>query len=446
MNEAVNEAPGFWPITVPIFFDNFMRMLVVVLSYWVVSRISDAMAAVIGVTNAFLLIGFGLAECLAQSSGIIIAQLLGAKKEETLSQAYVSAIGVNLVFGIAMSCLFVFFSTPLLSAFSFPDSLLSDASRYLCIVASGFFVYSLNYSLMSILNANGLTRVTMWNSFISNGLTLFLGYMIVLNPFGLNYNKLTFLALSHLIVRLLSFGYLSWMTKCGVQHFVFYRRFSKGMLQKQVQVFLRIGIPNSFEPLSYHFFQLVLLKIVAIISLNALSTRSYIISLAALMETGAFAVAKGSQIVMGHLIGAGKMQQAKEQLNKSLFWALGITLLITWIGLLFRSDIMCFFSKNHSIVAVGSQLLFLVAAIALMRAISYSLSSGLKASGDVKYCVGVVTLTMWLITIPGSFFLIKFFGMDLRGIWIMFGFEEMVRILMFYRRWRSEKWQHYSVV
>lgn len=63
-------------------------MLAMAFSYGIVSKILHALVAILVVANLYLIVGFGLLECLAQGSSIIISHYLGAKKSDYFKNAY----------------------------------------------------------------------------------------------------------------------------------------------------------------------------------------------------------------------------------------------------------------------------------------------------------------------------------------------------------------------
>jgi|GEM_PF-2268828 len=437
---------NFISLIYPIFVENFLRMLVLVCSYGLVSRISDDMAAILGITNLYLLVGFSLVECLAQGGCIILTQYLGAKKEEEVGQIYVTTIWLNVLFGLILSIVFAAYSSLLLATFGFAGILLDQGADYLTLVGSGFGVYALNYALLYILNANGLTKYSMAYSLLVNGMSLGLYSLIATLPDSFLMNRLTLIGVTNLFVRFCGMLFLIFMTKAFVRNFYLYKKIPSRIVKEHIFNFLRISLPNAFEPLSYQLFQFVLVKIISTINMESLSLRSYIISLTTLFETASWSISRGNQIYLGYLIGAKRIQWLNPQLKKGIIASVFISILILFFGLPFRHQLIGFFSHNQLIVDIGSPLVILVAILTLIRAFSFNLHAGLKAAGDIKFGLALVMISMWGVTIPSAYIVTHFFHVELQGIWVILIIEELIRVFFLSQRWKSQNWKKFSVV
>jgi Na+-driven multidrug efflux pump len=76
-----------------------------------------------------------------------------------------------------------------------------------------------------------------------------------------------------------------------------------------------------------------------------------------------------------------------------------------------------------------------------MRTFTLNLQAGLKAAGDIRFGLMLVTIQMWGITIPSSYVLTQYFRAGLKGIWVILMIDEFIRIFFFFQRWRSQKWK-----
>jgi Na+-driven multidrug efflux pump len=66
--------------------------------------------------------------------------------------------------------------------------------------------------------------------------------------------------------------------------------------------------------------------------------------------------------------------------------------------------------------------------------------NSLRATGDVRFPLQVGALCMWLLWVPGSWFLGLHLGWGLVGIWLAMTADEWLRGLIMYHRWVKKKW------
>ena len=65
----------------------------------------------------------------------------------------------------------------------------------------------------------------------------------------------------------------------------------------------------------------------------------------------------------------------------------------------------------------------------------------LRGAGDVRYVLGVITVTAWLVRIPVAVVLVIVFGMGAPGAWIGATTENIVRGGVIWQRFRAGNWK-----
>ncbi|WP_437926544.1 MATE family efflux transporter [Sorangium sp. So ce291] len=436
---------SLWSITWPIFIDTALRTLFAFLSYWMVSRVSDHAAAILAITNSCILIGFTLAENLAQTSAILVAQHLGTRSMKGISSTYAASIFISFVFGLVASAVFLCFSEQFFSLFSQETEVLVQGSRYLRIMGSGFVVYSVSYSIIYILNSNAYTKYTLINSLLINGVGLALGLLIVRGNHESSAVVLDLLAKSNLFVRLLGFVFLS------IVSFVVLDNFKRAEViwidvKESLSKMAHLGTSNAFEVLSFQLFHVVLLRIISVTGIHSVAARSYVMSITGIFEIPSLAIARGNQILLGHAIGAAEFDRARAQLRQALVSSTALSLVGLGLGLAFQVELLGVFSEMPQTVAVGLQIFEVALAISFFKGIGTNVTAALKAAGDVKFCVRLTTLSMWCLAIPGVFLAVEYFHLDLRTAWLILAADELFRLFVILRRWRDGGWQRINLV
>ncbi|HZG76982.1 MAG TPA: MATE family efflux transporter, partial [Paenibacillus sp.] len=70
----------------------------------------------------------------------------------------------------------------------------------------------------------------------------------------------------------------------------------------------------------------------------------------------------------------------------------------------------------------------------------------LHAAGDARYSMFAALAVTWLASVPLIYLFGVHWGFGLYGIWFVFIFDEWVRGLLLYFRWRSRAWQKGTIV
>ena len=76
---------------------------------------------------------------------------------------------------------------------------------------------------------------------------------------------------------------------------------------------------------------------------------------------------------------------------------------------------------------------------------AFTLANTLRAARDVKYCMILSIVSMWVFRIGFSYILGVRFGMGVLGVWIAMTIDWAVRAVLFIIRYRGTKWYHGSI-
>jgi len=85
---------------------------------------------------------------------------------------------------------------------------------------------------------------------------------------------------------------------------------------------LKIGLPSAGEGIAYEASQLTITRIITVLGKVALTTRVYTLNIMYFVMVFSVAVGQGTQIVVGHLVGAGDNEKAYKTCIKSLRYLL----------------------------------------------------------------------------------------------------------------------------
>jgi Na+-driven multidrug efflux pump len=152
------------------------------------------------------------------------------------------------------------------------------------------------------------------------------------------------------------------------------------------------------------------------------------------------AISQGTQILIGHLVGAREYENAYERCLKSLKIAIIISLAMAGIFSLFADSLLRIFTDNEQIIELGKTLIYLTIILEPGRSFNLVVINSLRATGDVRFPVYMGILSMWGVSVTLSYVLGIWFGLGLIGIWISFIADEWLRGLIMLKRWRSRTW------
>ena len=138
-------------MSVPIFVETVLQMMVPNVDQFMLSRYSSGSVAAVGNDNViFNLVVLTLA-VLSQAATILIAHYRGAGNLSKVSEVCSVALATNLVLGLIISILLFFFDEFFLTALDMPRETWADASLYLRWIGIFVFIQSMYMAFISCL-------------------------------------------------------------------------------------------------------------------------------------------------------------------------------------------------------------------------------------------------------------------------------------------------------
>ncbi|MYL49208.1 MATE family efflux transporter [Halobacillus litoralis] len=432
-------------LTWPIFIEVLLHMLMGNADTLMLSQYSDEAVAAVGVSNQILSVVIVMFGFVATGAAILVAQNLGAQQKKEAGSITVTSLSVNLWFSLLLSFGLFVFSEQILNVMDLPPSLMGDATDYMNIVGGLIFVQAMLMTIGALLRSYGHTKDPMYVTIGMNILNVIGNYFVIFGPFGMPVFGVEGVAYVTAISRGIGFLVLLLLLIKRVAGDLPWRSFYH-YEKAHIKNLLHIGVPSAGEQLSYNASQMVITYFVAQMGATAITTKVYAQNLMMFIFLCSIAIGQGTQILIGHHIGAKETEKAYRQCIRSLQLAIAISLSVA-VVFYFSSDFLLgLFTDDQTIIATGGTLLLLTVLLEPGRAFNLVVINSLRAAGDVRFPVIVGILSMWGIQVTIAWIFGLHFAYGLIGIWIGFIVDEWLRGVLMLRRWKSRIWLKKSFV
>jgi putative MATE family efflux protein len=436
---------SLFAITWPIFIEILLHMLMGNADTLMLSQYSDDSVAAVGVANQILFVVIVMFGFIATGTAVLVAQHLGANEQQEAEEVSRVSIVANLLFGLILSAFLLWFGESLLRLMKLPSELFAEAHSYLLIVGSCSFIQALIMTIGAILKSYGYTRDTMYITIGMNVLNVIGNYLFIFGPFGIPVLGVQGVAISTAISRGTAlFVILILLIKRTNISLAISRLFSLSI--QHVKNLLKIGIPSAGEHLSYNTSQMLITYFITLMGTEAITTKIYTQNIMMFIFLFGVAVSQGTQIIIGHLVGARAYEEAYKRCLKSLKLAITVSLVMAICFSIFSNTLFSIFTTNEEIIKTGGTLILLTIILEPGRSFNLVIINSLRAAGDVKFPVYMGILSMWGVSVPISYFLGIELQLGLVGVWIAFIVDEWFRGLIMLWRWRSRVWQQKSFI
>ena len=442
-NPSRVRAAGLFAITWPIFIEQLSHILPGIVDTFMVSHLGDDAVAGLAVANQIVNFCVILFSFIAIGSAVVLTHYLGAGDRAGAERVVANAVGVNFWLGMATSVLVWGYSGQLLRLLQLPPLLLPYAQPFLALMGGTLFLESLNVVFGALLRAHGHTRETMLIAVGMNVLNLALNVVLIFGLLGCPKLGVIGAALSTVISRALACGAMLWIVRRRL-HLSMRLSWLSDFSRAAIGPILRIGLPAAGENLCWQASFMMITYFVGQMGAAQLATFSYAMQLSMIMMMLGIAIGIGTEIMIGHMIGAGQLDAAYRQLLRSLRLGLGVTILSTCAVVGLAPWLFGMFSNDPAIIAAGAALLRMSLLLEPGRTFNLVVINSLRATGDARFPVLMGMCSMWGVAVPLAWLLGLHLGWGLVGVWIAFTCDEWVRGLSMYARWKSRVWEKHA--
>lgn len=430
---------------VPLFFEQFLVMLVGMADTLVISHAGEAAVSGVSLVNQFNTIFIYLFTALASGGAVVISQYIGRSAKDAAGASASQLLLFSTGFSIIVAGIVLVGNEWILRLMfgKVEDSVMEACVTYLRISAYSYPALAIYNSGAAVYRSLEKTNVTMYLSVASNIINVIgnlIGVFVLrAGVAGVAYPSLAARIFSAVVITLLCF-----QRKNGV----FYR--GKWIFKwdsAAMRQILKIAVPNGLENGVFQLVKVALSSIVALFGTYQIAANGVAQSIWSLAALAGVAMGPVFITVIGQCMGNRDTEGADYYFKKLT----RITLLLSSVWNLLIFLLTPLFMKGYALEPETRQLvvgLVLIHNIFNAAAFPFSgaLSNGLRAAGDVKFTMYVSIAS----TIAGRLLLSYFFGiifhMGVIGIAIAMVCDWIIRAVIFILRQKSGKWKAFQVI
>lgn len=431
---------SLFQLTWPIFFQQMAHSFVLVVDFWFFSHLSDATAATVGQLLPIILVGTFVIPVFAGTGVAVASQFMGAKRFEKVGPTYLINLVCTATMGVSYAAALWFFSNDIGRWMGLDPTLNAIATTYLNGICGYFVFLGVFVAYNAVLSSRGMTNWLMYTSLVIAAVNFGLASLFVL---GLGWGVRGVVSAS--VIGIAAATVISiWMVhfKLGVK---FPLRGARKEIRGILSPMMRIGISNALEPFSYTAQQIVISTLIISLGVSAMAANSYASRLQMFQITFSLCLALGSQILMGHWMGARRFDAVNQLFWKALRRAMLVALLYTLSLWLLSDWVLGFFTQDQEVRKIAKTLLLIAIFYEPARAVNIIGGFSLKAVGDARFPLIIGMLFIWGI-LPVIYVIKKTWGISLTTLWLCFAFDEIIRAGINLARWRTGKWRKMGLV
>lgn len=433
-------------LSLPIFAELLLQLLVGNMDQFMISHFGSAAVSAIGNGNQVMNVVIIVLETMSSATTILLTQHLGAGQSgEKCNEIATVGTAVSTVFSLVMGLVLLCAPHVLFGLLRTPAEALDEACLYTRIVGGGVLLQGLYIELCAVLRSYTLLKEVVSVSVVMNLLNVAGNAVLINGWLGMPRMGVAGAAVSTCISKAVGLTLVVWMLrhKCSVR---FSAKYLRPFPAETCKRLLGIAMPSGAESLSYNVSQIFILRFINLMGTTVIATKVYASMLANVAYVYSIAVAQATQILIGYLLGARKLEEVSRRVWSTIRIALVVSELLTLLIFLFCDPIYSIFTADPAIHALGRRIVMVEFALEIGRSVNIVMTRGLTTAGDVWYPVLVGIFSMWTVAVFGGWLLGHGLQGGLVGIWIAMACDEALRGFLFVLRFRRGKWKEKRLV
>jgi len=426
-------------LSIPIFLDIALVMLVGAVDIVMLSRYSDNAVAAVGLDNQLIALVFLVYQFISMGAAILCAQYIGAGLKRRLVQVVGLALLLNSIIGTAVSAWLFFDAEGLLHLMGLRNELMPDGLIYLRITGGLSFCQAISLAFSASLRSADKTAWPMVVTLIANVLNIIGNYALIFGHWGCPMMGVEGAAWATAFSRLVAMILLAVIhTKVHIQHYPF--EWFWPFPWRELKNLFHIGIPAMSEELSYSLSQIVVTYFINQISNEALAARTYCVNIVMFAYLFCLSITQGGDILVGHLVGQNRYRAAYITGNYMCRKSMAVTLTCSALLALMGYPLFTHLTDNPEIIHMGVWILVIDWFLEIGRVRNVFACGTLRSAGDAIYPVVVGVIVQWSVAVGIAYLLGIPLGFGIFGMWIGFALDENIRGIILMRRWHSMRW------
>jgi putative MATE family efflux protein len=349
-----------------------------------------------------------------------------------------------LAIGLLMALVGFIFTRPIIAWFGGEPDVIEQGTLYLRTIAPGFIFFSVLLIGNAALRGAGDTRTPFLVMIAVNVVNIGVAWSLTQGVAGL----------PRLGVVGSGLGAASGQTIGGVIVLALLVRGRAGLHVglsvpcpdwRRIKRILNIGVPAGAEQI---FFQLAMVTLTTILTqFGAAAYAAHLVAwrIAQISFLPGWGFSVAASTLVGQELGAKQPQRARESGYVSFRGALLIMVVMGAVMFVFDRALIRIFIDDPAVIAQGIPVVQIAALIQPLMAASFVFSGGLRGAGDTRTTLLITAFSVWGLRLVITYLLGQMLGLALIGTWIAIAIDFGFRAFMFWRRFRSGRWQSIRV-
>lgn len=420
--------------SLPMILANLFQQLYNVVDTIIVGKyVSEKALSAVGQAFPIVVVFLSLIMGFSLASNILIAQFLGAKREEDARATVHTTIYTIFVFGLVMSVAGVFLTPAILHLMRVPDEVLLLSQSYVRITFAGLLFLFLFNGFTAMLRGMGDSKTPLYVLIVSTISNIILDLLFVI-VFGMGVEGAAYATVISQAISAVLIVFIARRKHDLLSFNIFNLQFNKELFFKT----LKLGFPSGIQQSLVGAGFMTLTSLVN--NFGSVASASFVAAskIDAFATMPSFNMGLALASFTGQNLGAGRMDRVRRGLYRALAMGVGITAVLSFLVLFFAKSAVRIFLSQDVFVEGAILYVYLVAPSYIIQATMFIVNGVIRGAGDTFFSMIATLLTMWVFRVPIAIGLSYFLGV--KGVYLSIGIGFSIGATISFVYYLSGKW------
>lgn len=428
-------------IAIPIALQNFISFMVNLLDTLMLGQLGETILSGANLAGQMFFIMTVTIMGISEGSNVLISQFYGKKDIKSIHKIYAISYRLTFLVGVIAFLIAYFLPEFFMSIYSNDADVIIEGAKYLKIMSISYIPYALTAMTITTLRAVHSTKISVYVYGTSFFINAIINYTLIFGKFGFKSYGIQGAGIGTVVSRTIEFVLiiiymakydekirlkLSHLKKIDIESFKNYAKNSSPIIiNDMLWVVGTTAISIIYGRMGKEM-----------VSANVICTVMY-----QLVSIFLFGIASSSLVMIGNVIGEGKISKAYEYAKTFMVIALFIGVLSTTVVYFTKDLVIGFYNITPETVEIATELMKANSIILFFQtqAIIYGLGI-LRGGGDSKTVLITEVVLVYLLSVPLGIF--SAFYLKLSPFWVFFltRIDVPIKNLVFGIRILCSKW------
>lgn len=436
-------------IVIPIIIQNGITNFVSLLDNIMVGQVGTEQMSGVAIVNQLIVV-FNI--CVfggVSSAGIFTAQYYGQGNREGIRNTFRFKFMICMMMAVFAMILFFFGGEKLIMLYLHEGTQDGDIAKtlqygkeYLSVIMIGMIPYAISQTYASTLRETGETMVPMKIGIVAVLINLVGNFFLIFGNFGVPKLGAVGAAISTDIARFAECFMLIWWTHRNHERHNFIEEAYRSMRipKSLTRDIIKKGIPLLLNEAAWSMGQAFLMQcysmrgLAVVAGLNISSTVSNLFNVVFLSMGNAIA------IIIGQLLGAGKMEEAKDTDRKLLVFTVATCAVFGSLLAAISPFFPKIYNTSAEVQGLATRFILIAAACMPLYAFMHGCYFTLRSGGKTWITVLFDSVYVWCVDIPLAYVLSRFTGMPIVWVYLSCQLIETIKCFIGYALVKKGIW------